>query len=125
MFPGGRPGVALLLMRAGVGAGLLLEINWQTPGALGSYDLPLRIALACILLVGVLTPAVSMIVVAVVAIDLVLAVQPNVPAALLVGIDAIALSLLGPGAFSYDARRFGRRVLVMTAGDGERPSKKP
>ncbi len=31
----------------------------------------------------------------------------------IVSLDAIALALLGPGAYSVDAYRFGRRVLVL------------
>ncbi len=29
-------------------------------------------------------------------------------------LDALALALLGPGAYSLDSRRFGRRLLVLT-----------
>jgi uncharacterized membrane protein YphA (DoxX/SURF4 family) len=32
---------------------------------------------------------------------------------LLFAIDALALALLGPGAYSLDSRRFGRRLVVL------------
>jgi hypothetical protein len=34
-------------------------------------------------------------------------------------VNAVALSLLGPGAYSVDARLFGRRVIVLS--DDDRP----
>jgi hypothetical protein len=41
------------------------------------------------------------------------------PAATIVGVAAAAaLGLMGPGAFSIDARRFGRREVFIPAGDG-------
>jgi uncharacterized membrane protein YphA (DoxX/SURF4 family) len=33
--------------------------------------------------------------------------------ATIISLDALALSLLGPGAYSIDSRRFGRQVLVL------------
>jgi hypothetical protein len=40
------------------------------------------------------------------------------PAATIVGVAAAAaLGLMGPGAFSIDARRFGRREVFIPAGD--------
>ena len=33
--------------------------------------------------------------------------------AVVVALDAIALAVLGPGAYSFDSYRFGRRVVVL------------
>jgi uncharacterized membrane protein YphA (DoxX/SURF4 family) len=41
-------------------------------------------------------------------------VHSNAPAALLTIADAIAISLLGPGAFSIDARLFGPREITVS-----------
>ena len=37
----------------------------------------------------------------------------NAAVAILVSLDAIALALVGPGGYSVDASRFGRRVVVL------------
>jgi hypothetical protein len=37
----------------------------------------------------------------------------SVAVALLMCLDAVALALLGPGAYSIDSYRFGRRVVVL------------
>jgi uncharacterized membrane protein YphA (DoxX/SURF4 family) len=46
--------------------------------------------------------------------------SPEARAALFVGAVAAALVPLGPGAFSLDARLFGRREIVIPAGPGGR-----
>ena len=115
MFPGGGPGVALLLIRVGVGLGLLLDSASRMGGVLGRWDFPVRIAIGAILLAGVLTPIVAVLAVALVVADCVLINATNLPTAILVSVDATALVLLGPGAYSIDARRFGRRLLMMSA----------
>jgi hypothetical protein len=38
---------------------------------------------------------------------------PSAAAATVVFLDALALALLGPGAYSFDSYRFGRRVVVL------------
>jgi uncharacterized membrane protein YphA (DoxX/SURF4 family) len=48
------------------------------------------------------------------------AMLSNSPAALLTVADAVAISLLGPGAFSIDACLFGPREIVVSR-DGRRP----
>jgi uncharacterized membrane protein YphA (DoxX/SURF4 family) len=112
MFPGGGPGVALLLIRVAVGAGLLLDSASRAAGVLTRCDFSVRIAVAAILLAGVLTPIFAVLAVALAVANLIVVGIANVPVAILVSLDAIALILLGPGAYSIDARRFGRRVLM-------------
>ena len=68
------------------------------------------------LLVGFLTPIVA-VVVGVSAISFVIPTLPFNHTAVDVIILATALALLGPGAFSVDARLFGRReILIATKG---------
>jgi hypothetical protein len=119
MFPGGGPGIALLLIRVGVGASLLLENGSHPIGVLSRCDVPFRIAIAAMLLAGVLTPVIALLAVALAAADLIVVGFGNAPIASLVALDAIALGLLGPGAYSFDARRFGRRVLVTSADEAK------
>lgn len=112
MFPGGGPGVALLLIRVAVGAGLLLDSGSRAMSVSAQCDFSVRIAVAAILLAGVLTPLFAVLAVALAITNLIIIGIANVPIAVLVSLDAIALMLLGPGAYSVDARRFGRRVLM-------------
>jgi len=115
MFPGRGPGVALLLIRVAVGVGLLLDGSSRATGVLAQCDFSVRIALVAMLLVGILTPIFAILAVALVIGDLIFIGTANMPIAILVSLDAIALMLLGPGAYSVDARRFGRRVLMTSA----------
>jgi hypothetical protein len=108
-FAGGSPGIALLLMRLVVGAVVL----WHAGPRLWS-DPPLQIivayaslALAALLLIGGLWTPVAGAVVAVVAMaEIVTTGEPPVGRVLAATI-AGALTMLGPGRLSIDARLFG------------------
>jgi uncharacterized membrane protein YphA (DoxX/SURF4 family) len=87
----------------------------------------LAITTGALLAIGFLTPCAG----ALVALGCAVLAQPWVPvltsadslegrAALFVGAVAAALVPLGPGAFSLDARLFGRREIVIPAGPGGR-----
>jgi uncharacterized membrane protein YphA (DoxX/SURF4 family) len=118
MFPTGFPGAALLLLRFSVALAVLLQ------GSARQEDLPVWVAVALLsaailLLVGLLTPILAI---------LALVVQfmgalhsPWLPRGLdaILMLNAMALALLGPGAYSLDARRFGRRVVQMLPHEDE------
>ena len=113
MFPGGRAGAALLLLRLGLGGaiwfGAGMDSSWVdviselcalaigfgllTPLAAGSY---LALSLAWHLSVGELPPTQAC-----------------------MWVNAAVLGLLGPGAYSLDARLFGRQRVIMTRLDDE------
>jgi hypothetical protein len=67
---------------------------------------------------GVVTPVMSVIAgIAAVADMLVSPPAPGLLASSVLLLDAAALGVLGPGAYSADARLFGRRVTVLPASD--------
>jgi uncharacterized membrane protein YphA (DoxX/SURF4 family) len=124
-FPSGKPGIGLLLLRAGVGATAIVQ------GVVYLADLEhltlwawaiglLAIIGGVFLLIGFLTKAAC-----------VLATLANIAVALpwlpapplnlfngklsliFVSIMGAAIILLGPGAFSLDRRLFGRREIII------------
>ena len=105
-FPAGWPGVGLLLLRMLVGVTLIAQTLTQfrsselSASALGIEALVLLAAIS--LLLGFVTPFVA------VLIGLVsVAVAFNIDIVVL----STAIALIGPGAFSIDARMFGRREI--------------
>lgn len=123
-FPGGRPGFGLLLLRLTVGAELgwcsYARLSpWQNAGPVIVGAAMLMLASAASLVAGYRT-AFSSLVGAALSI-VVLASWPTSGLsadATRVGsgfavVIAAALALLGPGAFSLDARRYGHREIVI------------
>jgi putative oxidoreductase len=121
-FADGWPGVGLLLLRLLTGAAL---IDLGTSG-IREASPPLTVALqiigisaAILLLVGVFTPLAGLLAAAAqvwIAISLFSSHSgdPWVPLAL--AILAAALAMIGPGAWSIDARRFGRKHIDLSEG---------
>jgi putative oxidoreductase len=112
MFPPGLPGLALLLLRASTAIALLAECysrQRDMPGWMQAAAILVSLALS----LGYLTPIMA-------AMCLVLHTLiwsglgiGNAAVATTICLDAIALSLLGPGAYSIDYYRFGRRQVVL------------
>ena len=124
-FPGGWPGVGVLLLRAAAGIVLITQgISYLIEaGTLASSIWPVALVVivsGVLLLIGFLTPLGSVlatlysagIVVSLISVDP-LNLLHNKVAAALVGVMAAALGLLGPGASSVDSRLFGRREIVI------------
>ena len=107
-FAGGWPGIALLLMRLVVGS----VCFWQAGARLSSGQ-PLHlvvagfVALAALLLIAGLWTPVAGAVVAVVAIFEILRTGELLNGRLLAATLGVALTMLGPGRLSIDARLFG------------------
>jgi uncharacterized membrane protein YphA (DoxX/SURF4 family) len=124
-FPGGRPGVGLLLLRIALGAIAVVFGASDLTGPSGRTPLVWVEAFVLLLggsslIAGFLTPLASL----VVGLSLVgiafdwLPVPPLVPggvnlSVLLMLVTAIGIALLGPGAFSVDGHLFGRREIVI------------
>jgi uncharacterized membrane protein YphA (DoxX/SURF4 family) len=123
-FPRGFAGVALLLLRAVSGLAILAEgwryIAGENPGPGTWFMGLLALAAGAMLLAGFLTPVVA----AVVVIGAACVVCSLLPAcgdgpfdsrtAGIFGLTMlVAIIGLGPGAFSADARVFGRREIII------------
>ena len=120
-FPDGWPGFGLLLLRIVVGVvaavqGVHLVIVANL--TLGTCVIAgLAIAGGAAVLIGFLTPFTGV----ALSVSILLFWFPSPPAglfldtiaALLIMADAIAIALLGPGAFSVDALIFGRREVLI------------
>jgi len=114
MFPAGAPGLALLALRLVTLAWLHLDATGQLAFAPHVLALVSLETLSLALLVGVFTPYVAAIAGVIKAIDF--ALGGSVPGVLggIAFAHFLILLLLGPGAYSVDARLFGRRVTVLT-----------
>lgn len=112
MFPAGGAGLGLALLRCSLAlaladavpsAPLLTSLAWWMP----------VLMLACgALLLGVLTPIVSLAAVAIAAVTLLTEGADRWEQGLLVLLMAGSLLLIGPGAYSLDARIYGRHHVL-------------
>ena len=114
MFPPGLPGVALLLLRLSVATALLLD-GYAHRGALPGWVHAAAILISLVVSVGYLTPIAAA---AALALHVIVwfalgAGADAAGVAAVLALDALALALLGPGAYSVDSRRFGRRLVVL------------
>ena len=123
-FPGGLPGIALLLLRAVIGVAIVVEGEALIgrPDATPALWLIGLSALAsgCMLLIGLLTPLAGVLV----GLD-VMGIFLSAPSvSTLVVLDSrtslifgltilLAIMGLGPGRFSVDARLFGQREIII------------
>lgn len=125
-FPGGLPGMSLLLLRAVLGVGLVTEggsyLGGQ-PSTLATWALGLSaLAAGALLLIGFMTPLAAL----ATALGGAAATFASLPASGRHVFDSapsaiFALTMLltiagtGPGRFSVDARLFGRREIIIPA----------
>jgi len=123
-FPGGWPGIALLLLRAVLAAVLLLQgfyyLGEPSPAPEAWLIGAVGVASGALLFIGLCTPLAGT-VGGVGAIGVAFSFIPAppktlfesyVPVAFALTV-AVALIILGPGAFSVDARLFGRREIII------------
>lgn len=116
MFPQGGPGIGLLLLRiaaAGMFAlNLMHRFNFSST-ALHWLVISLIVVISLGLLIGFLTPILTVIACAAAVANLFLTNQPINVVYILGILSPAALFFLGPGAYSIDARLYGLRVTVV------------
>jgi putative oxidoreductase len=123
-FAHGPPGAGLLLLRVVAGVVLIEECvrHLMSGPSIGAAALDVfAVGLGLLLIVGLWTPIVG----ALIAIDALWNVYlstPYPPRWILLGAMAAALALIGPGAWSVDAYRFGWRRLEIRNGNGNHDS---
>jgi hypothetical protein len=117
MFPAGAPGIGLALLRASVAATLLIAVSTRPTAEIEPW---LAFCLALLLFAGILTPVVATLSGLLQIVHFVLHKGGALEAGLYLA-EAIAVALLGPGAYSVDAIWFGRRLLRGPNSDPDDP----
>lgn len=121
-FPDGLPGFGLLLLRIALGAaviqgGIHLSVPRDQTTWLSLLGVSAIIS-GILLLIGFLTPVITLIVcigaIAAGVAPWFLAHDPlDLHTTFCIAVLSAGIFLLGPGAFSFDARLFGRREIVI------------
>lgn len=114
MFPQGGPGIGLFLLRVAAAGMFALNLTNRFNFPSLHWVLILLIGLISFgLLLGFLTPILSVIACLAAAANLLMADQSLEVVYILRLLLSAALFFLGPGAYSVDARLFGLRVTVV------------
>jgi hypothetical protein len=113
MFPAGLPGLALLLLRLSVAALLFIDQAGNLLLPAPGWLLIISIVAALAVSLGILTPLFAVLSGLAKIFALVGLAQILAPLVVLALLLAAALAMLGPGAYSVDAKMFGRRVVLL------------
>jgi hypothetical protein len=115
MFPAGPPGAGLILLRlcaTGMAVGYALSAGAKVP----NWGFLLLLPVAFFLLLGLMTPVASVGALSMQGIIAWKAGFSGLPCCVLGVLLLTAVLLLGPGAYSLDALRFGRRRVIVSRG---------
>ena len=109
-FPSGAPGLALILLRLCAATSLVCQILSRHATPLSPLLYIAVGILSFTLLAGAMLPLVC---VATAVLQVSLGEWPPSAAVAISVIHALALAFLGAGAYSVDAMRYGRRVVIL------------
>ena len=112
IFPTGAPGIALLILRISLAGAVLDSCFDVLKSSIFPWMCLALAAVSTLLCLGFLTPVMSVVACAFEMTALLLAGQADGRFIALSSLNAIVIALLGPGAYSVDARLFGRREVV-------------
>jgi uncharacterized membrane protein YphA (DoxX/SURF4 family) len=122
-FPGGWPGIALFLLRAVLAISFIIQGNFylRESGEVGARAAGIAaIIIGALLLAGFITPVaggLAALGAIGVAVSLLPAGAPTLfdskPAIVFAVTMLVGIVVLGPGAYSLDARVFGRREIII------------
>ena len=118
-FPDGWPGIGLLLLRLTLAGGLFAHALPRLHSSAMGQMLPAaaEILIGLLLIAGVWTP-VAGVIAGLLQLGLAFTTDGAIDPALERGAVGLCIALLGPGAWSIDARLFGRRrVEIKKLGD--------
>jgi uncharacterized membrane protein YphA (DoxX/SURF4 family) len=117
-FPDGQPGLALLLVR--VSLAWILLFHGLCHGGEEMYYLPAIVSgcAAVLLVLGLFTPFMALLSAASGLIGLFVCKGYDTMNGCFIISVIVALAMLGPGAYSVDARLYGRRQLIVPTGRG-------
>ncbi len=105
--------MGLLLLRVLVAAMSFAQLTTWTelalPNALASLIIVMS---AVLLLIGFLTPVAAVVLIGLTSVSLAFEINSLTQSLEIIGL-AVAIALIGPGAFSIDARMFGRREILI------------
>jgi uncharacterized membrane protein YphA (DoxX/SURF4 family) len=113
MFPAGLPGIALLLLRLSVAAMLFIDQAGRLLSPTPPWLLIVSAIAALAVILGFLTPLFALICGLLKVSALAGATQILAPLVILTLLLAAAVAMLGPGAYSLDAKMFGRRIVLL------------
>jgi hypothetical protein len=115
MFPAGPPGAGLIILRV-CAAGMMLGYALSAGEKASSWNFLVLLPIAFLLLVGLMTPIACVGALGIQSINAWKASFSGFPCCVLGLLLFIAVLLLGPGAYSLDALRFGRRRVIVSRG---------
>lgn len=116
MFPLGGPGIGLASLRLAVAAGLFLDRFPMMRFIPERFAMPALVVVILSLAFGILTPVSAVLGLLIGCASLVDARVGQIWSSGLVVLTAVALLLLGPGAYSLDACIYGRHLLPRRRG---------
>ena len=112
-FPNSWPGLGLLILRlaAGLSLAAVVHVAGDLEGAASFFARCVVGGVAVLILIGLWTPLAAVTGAAIQIIVITLGEQFNLSLVVFAAV-ALSLAMLGPGAWSFDARLFGRKRII-------------